>query len=155
VGISGISHVGVTTSDLDRAKRFYGDLLGLALRGEGEEASEEMGRLIGIEGVRFRWAEYRLGRGQVLELLQYLAPEGTPLEQRTCDPGSSHLGFEVDDVDAMHARLVAAGVTVRSEPVLLEDDDEWTGYRAMYALDPDGFTVEFLQAPGEQEHVSG
>lgn len=146
--IEGINHVGVTTADLDRAKRFYGDLLGLALRAEGVDGpSEALDRLVGLPGVRLRFAEYHLGGGQILELLEYLSPSGRPLVQRTSDPGSAHVAFEVDDIDATHSLLVGAGVTVRSTPVLLEDAD-WRGFRCVYALDPDGATVEFLQRPG-------
>jgi catechol 2,3-dioxygenase-like lactoylglutathione lyase family enzyme len=42
---------------------------------------------------------------------------------------------------------VNAGVTVRSGPVLIEDEGDWHGFRCVYALDPDGFTVELLQRP--------
>jgi catechol 2,3-dioxygenase-like lactoylglutathione lyase family enzyme len=151
--VRGIDHIGITTADLDRAKRFYGDVLGLTLRSEGEDGpSDHLDRLVGLPGVKIRYAEYHLGNGQILELLQYLSPEGQPLLQRTSDPGTAHLALEVDDIDGAHRALVDAGVTVRSEPVLLEEDDDWQGYRCVYALDPDGFTVEVVQRPdGEPE----
>jgi len=146
--VRGIDHIGITTGDLDRAKRFYGDVLGLTLRAEGEDGpSEALDLLIGMLGVRLRFAEYHLGNGQILELLEYLSPAGEPLQQRTADPGSAHLALEVPDIVAAHAELIAAGVTVRSEPVLIEDEGDWHGFRCVYALDPDGFTVELLQRP--------
>jgi catechol 2,3-dioxygenase-like lactoylglutathione lyase family enzyme len=143
--VEGLNHISVTTADLERAKWFYGEVLGLPMRGEGEESSAALDRLVGLDGGRFRWAEYHVGRGQILELLQYLSPEGTPLTQRPCDPGSAHFAFEVRDIDETYARLISAGVTVRSQPVLMEEDDDWRGFRCIYALDTDGFTVEFLQ----------
>ena len=52
-----------------------------------------------------RYAELDLGGGQLLEVIEYLTPQGTPLAQRPCDPGASHLALRVDDVDALCARL--------------------------------------------------
>jgi catechol 2,3-dioxygenase-like lactoylglutathione lyase family enzyme len=148
VRVRGIDHIGITTADLDRAKAFYGDVLGLTLRSEGTDGpSDALDRLIGLPGAKVLYAEYHVGAGQILELLQYLSPEGRPLQQRTSDPGSAHLALEVDDIDAAHQELVDAGVTVRSGPVLIEDEGDWQGFRCVYALDPDGFTVELLQRP--------
>lgn len=147
--ITNVDHVGVTTSDLDRAKRFYGGVLGLPLRSEGEDGGAELDEVLAMAGVRLRWAEYRLSRGQILEVLQYLSPEGAPLIQRTCDPGSAHLALAVDDIEELHAHLVREGVVVRSAPVRLDDEGDWHGYRVLYALDPDGFAVEFVEVPAD------
>ena len=54
--------------------------------------------------------------------------------------------FFVDDVDAMHARLVAAGYEPGTEPA----DAPW-GERYFHVLDPDGHELSFakpLRAPG-------
>jgi catechol 2,3-dioxygenase-like lactoylglutathione lyase family enzyme len=148
VRILRLDHVSVTTGDLDRSVRFYAELLGLPLRGRGEIEGPDVSAIVGMPGVRMRWAEVDLGDGRIVELLEYVSPAGTPLAQTTADPGAAHFGFEVDDIDAVHALLVGHGVTVRSAPVTLEDDDPaWRGVRVLYALDPDGFTVEFLQRP--------
>ena len=142
-----IHHVSITTGDLARAKWFYGDVLGFRLRAEGEDASPALSELVGIDGARIRWIEFHVGSGQILELLEYVHPSGVPLVQRSCDPVSAHVAFEVDDIDATYDALVRAGVTVRSAPVLLEEAGDWRGFRCMYALDPDGFTIEFVQPP--------
>jgi catechol 2,3-dioxygenase-like lactoylglutathione lyase family enzyme len=146
--IRGLDHVSVTSGDLDRSVWFYSELLGLPLRGTGELEGEEIATIVGMPGARIRWAEVGLDRGQLVELLEYLDPGGAPLAQTTADPGSGHLAFEVDDVDQVHAKLVAHGVTVRSGPVKIKDDDPaWHGVRVFYAVDPDGVTVELLQRP--------
>jgi catechol 2,3-dioxygenase-like lactoylglutathione lyase family enzyme len=148
MSIRGVDHVSITTGNLDRSMAFYRDVLGLPFRGRGVSGGADIGTIVGMPGARVAWAEFDLGAGQILELLQYLEPTGERLRQRTSDPGSAHVGFEVDDIFAMYGRLVAAGVTVRSAPVRIEDDDEsWRGVLVVYALDPDGFTMEFLQRP--------
>lgn len=145
--IQGLNHVGLTTADLDSSIRFYGDGLGLRLRGRGETDSPELSTLIGLSDTKLRWAEFYLPGGQVLEILEYVSPTGTPLVQRTCDPGSAHFAFEVRGIEVLYDRLVHHGVTVRSRPVLIEEPGDWEGYRCIYAVDPDGFTVEFVERP--------
>ena len=46
----------------------------------------------------------------------------------------------VEEVDALHAELLAKGVTIDSGPV----DQTW-GNREMYVRDPDGNSIRFAQ----------
>jgi lactoylglutathione lyase len=148
VRIRRLDHVSVSSADLDRAVWFYVEVLGLPLRGRGEVEAEDVSTIVGMPGARMRFAEIELGDGQIIELLEYLSPRGERLTQTTADAGSGHFALEVDDIEAVHARVVAHGVTVRSVPVTLEDEDpSWNGVRAFYAVDPDGFTVEFVERP--------
>jgi len=92
-------------------------------------------------------ADLDLGEGQVLELIEYIAGEeghALPLAH----PGSGHVGLTVEDLDALHDRLVSAGVRVRSEPVELTEPGAWHGVRCFTVLDPDGVAVELVERPG-------
>jgi catechol 2,3-dioxygenase-like lactoylglutathione lyase family enzyme len=142
--VTGLNHVSVTVQDLDRSLRFYHELLDLPLLGRGEIAAPHLDQIIGLGHVRLRWAELDLGAGQILELFHYLEPTGKPLEQRTADPGSTHLALNVTDIHQVHARLTEAGVTIRSDPVQIPSGD-WAGAWSIYTLDPDGVTVELVQ----------
>lgn len=140
------NHVSVTAADLDRSLEFYAGTLGLEVLGRGETDAEHVKLQTGFPDLRLRWAELRFGGSQILELFEYVRPRGTPLHARTCDPGCVHFALEVDDLDALYERLVAAGVRMRSEPVLIEGGN-WKGAKAVYALDPDGVTVELVESP--------
>jgi catechol 2,3-dioxygenase-like lactoylglutathione lyase family enzyme len=140
-----LHHVSVTCADLERSIAFYGGLLELPVLGRGGSDGPELSTITGLPDTRVRWAELDLGGGQVLELLEYVSPRGEPLRQRTNDAGSGHIGFAVDDIDVMHRRLSEGGAVVRSEPVALAEAGEWHGVRTMYALDPDGVTVELVE----------
>jgi catechol 2,3-dioxygenase-like lactoylglutathione lyase family enzyme len=144
--ILGLDHVSVTTGDIARSLAFYRDLLDLPVRSVGELSGEEVERITGIPGARLLSADLDLGRGQVLELLEYVGAEegvGLPLER----PGSGHIGLTVDDVDAVHSALVDAGVAVKSAPVELTEPGDWYGARCMTVLDPDGVAVELVERP--------
>lgn len=143
--VKALDHVAITSGDLDRSLRFYGDVLGLRIRDQGHTTDGEIADITGIGGARVRWADLHLPNGQVLELLHYLAPAGTAVTTADNDPGATHISLSVDDIDAAHAYLVRAGVPVRSAPVALNEPGDWSGARCFYASDPDGITVELIE----------
>jgi catechol 2,3-dioxygenase-like lactoylglutathione lyase family enzyme len=149
MSVSGFNHVSVTTRDLDRSLHFYADLLGLKVSGRGETDAGHLSAITGLQDVRLKWAELDMGDGQMLELFEYINPSGTPLQQRTSDPGSVHIAFEVRDIDALHAKLTDASVKLRSKPVEIVTGD-WRGTKSLYAVDPDGVTVELVEPPRGQ-----
>ena len=93
----------------------------------------------------------------MLELLEYVgAPDGAALALER--PGSGHIGLTVDDVDALHNKLVDAGWPVKSDPVELTEPGDWFGARCMTVLDPDGVAVELVERPrhgGVSRDVAG
>lgn len=145
--VTGINHVGLTVSDLDRSLGFYRDLLGLRVRGRGIAEREHLDAIIGLGPVRLEWAELDVPGGGLLELFRYLRPEGTPRAGRTSDPGDVHVCLEVQDLDELVARLAAAGVPRRSAEAVALDGGDWSGWSAIYVSDPDGITVELVQPP--------
>ncbi len=142
-----LDHVSVTAADLSASLAFYGDLLGLPFLGRGQMEGPELETIVGMPGAKLLWAELALGGGQVLELLQYLSPQNEGLDPRPWLSGATHIGLAVEDVDALHALLSEAGVPVRSDPVEIHEDGIWNGVRCLYASDPDGVTVEFVERP--------
>ena len=82
-----------------------------------------------------------------LELIQYLAAAGQPRAPRTCDTGSAHLCYVVDDIEAEIARLSELGVRFLSEVMTVEGGPN-AGNRMVYFLDPDGIPMEFTQPAG-------
>jgi lactoylglutathione lyase len=147
MSVRGIDHAGISVESLEATLHFYRDLLGLRVTDEGEDAGPELDAITGLSGVRMRYAELDLGAGQLLEVIEYRAPQGTRLEQGQPDPGASHLALRVDDVDALYERLVAAGVTALGRPTEITAPGAWNGARCVYLEDPDGRTVELVQRP--------
>ncbi len=128
--VLGIDHVGITVGSLSAALAFYRDLLGLSVTDEGEASGPELDAITGLTGVRIRYAELDLGAGRLLELIEFHPPRGIRLSQSPLDSGASHLALRVDDVDALCARLLEAGVTVPGRA----DDDHGRGRLAGSAL---------------------
>jgi catechol 2,3-dioxygenase-like lactoylglutathione lyase family enzyme len=115
------SRILLRPSDLDRSRRFYRDLLGLAIYREFGPPDDP--------GLVFF-----LGQG----LLEVSGHAAGP-------PGSSvMIWIQVRDVHAEHARLAAAGV-----PILREPAAELWGLIEMQIEDPDGIWIILVEVPAD------
>ena len=115
------SRILLRPADLDRSRRFYRDVLGLAVYREFGPAADP--------GVVFF-----LGPG----LLEVSGPAAGP-------PGRSlMIWLQVRDVHAEHARLAAAGVRIVREPVA----EPW-GLVEMWIEDPDGVRIVLVEVPAD------
>lgn len=153
-----VMHVNVNCSDLDRSLRFYRDLVGLTPQTHTEPAPQD-GEGFGLPG-RVRWDAHLLHDdrgfgGPAIDLLEWKQPKpvGRPA------PECNHLGFmrvcfAHRDLDALHARLVAAGVPTRSGPVSVPVVDGSPDVRFFCCADPDGTCVEFVEAPIDGTRLS-
>jgi extradiol dioxygenase family protein len=87
------------------------------------------------------------GTSHTLELFEYKQPKGTPQTLTpTCNPGSAHLCYQVDDLNAMYEHLKAAGCEFISRPHFI-DSGPSAGAWALYMKDPNGAPIELQQRP--------
>ncbi|NLG27214.1 MAG: VOC family protein [Chloroflexi bacterium] len=114
-------HIALKSPDYQRAKAFYTETLGFAIRGS-------------IPGKDVIFID--IG-GTTIELSEGPAPT---CEQRP-NCGLMHLAFEVDDVDATYAKLKAKGVEFFVEPKCAGD------IRLAFFRDPDGNELELFKSP--------
>jgi len=113
------SRILLRPSDLDRSRRFYRDVLGLAVYREFGPPDDPV-------------VVFFLGPG----LLEVSGHAAGP-------PGHSvMIWIQVRDVRAEHARLAAAGVPVIREPVT----EPW-GLIEMWIEDPDGVRIVLVEVP--------
>ncbi|HEV8635369.1 MAG TPA: VOC family protein [Chloroflexota bacterium] len=138
-------HTGFTVANMERSLAFYRDLLGLEVTAQWVGTAEYLGRVVGFPGARIKLAFLRApGDAHRLELLEYESHPGEPTPRETNRPGNGHICFYVDDVWATYRELSRAGVPFVSEPVPITAGVN-EGAQAVYARDPDGFTVELFQ----------
>ena len=112
------SRILLRPSDLDRSRRFYRDVLGLAVYREFGPADDPS-------------VVFFLGQG----LLEVSGHGGSAGE-------SVMIWLQVRDVHAEHSRLAAAGVRVRREPTV----EPW-GLTEMWIEDPDGVRIVLVEVP--------
>ena len=113
------SRILLRPSDLDRSRRFYRDVLGLAIYREFGPPDDP-------------GTVFFLGPG-LLEVSGPAAGPGGP---------SVMLWIQVRDVHAEHTRLAAAGVSILRGPAA----EPW-GLTEMWISDPDGIRIVLVEVP--------
>jgi len=137
-----MNHMSFTVSDLERSVPFYRDVLGLTLASLASRDRSFSEKVTGIAGAELRIAYLRAPNASV-ELIQYLSPAGEKLDTRTCNVGSAHVCFVVDDFDAMIDRLRSARVVFSGEPCIVPAGPN-IGRGVLYFQDPDANTIEIF-----------
>lgn len=146
-GAFSFRHVGLTVADIERSLRFWRDALGLELVVRQEQAGGYLERITRETGAHAVQAHLRFPGSEIfVELLRYVAPEGTPVAVRPRDPGTGHVAVTCTDLAAMLARLEEAGGVPFGPPVTL-DSGVNRGAVAVYLRDPDQHIVELVQPP--------
>jgi len=122
-GILSIHHVSVIVADTAQALRFYRDTLGLEVDSSRPD--------LGYPGAWLRIGDLQI---HLLEL-----PNPDPVSGRPVHGGRDrHCAFTVRNLDALRARLEAAGSAYTLSK---------SGRRALFCRDPDGNALEFIEAP--------
>jgi lactoylglutathione lyase len=152
----GFGHVGFQVSDIERSRAYYRDVIGLTEIERLTRDEPYLSQVTGYRGVRLEIALLAEPvTGTILELVEYPEGLGRPIDPATANPGTGHVCFIVDDVDAIHARAIAAGHGSVNPPVT-PTAGRWVGGRSVYLLDPDGIRVELVQlGPGRESDTRG
>ncbi len=125
----GLEHVGMTCRDLDQTMAFYCGLLGLKL---ALRKTSPGGEVIFLD----------TGAG----MLEIACPVADISRSRDVPPheaGMRHITFAFDDVDAMIAKLNAAGVEAIEGPRPAFFNELLR--RVAFVRDPDGVIVELIE----------
>ncbi|AIW15844.1 VOC family protein [Vibrio tubiashii] len=122
-----IHHVAVICSDYEVSKRFYTQVLKLAVIAENYRAERDSYKL-----------DLALPDGGQIELFSFPNPPARPTSPEA--QGLRHLAFSVDSVEQYAAYLMQCDVEV--EPIRV---DEFTGKPFTFFKDPDGLPLELYQ----------
>ncbi|KHE67370.1 VOC family protein [Halobacillus sp. BBL2006] len=118
----GIHHVSLQVTDLERSKKFYGEVLGF----QESNARPEFG---------FPGAWYQIGETQ-LHLIVH--KEGSTLRGTTeIDSRDGHFAIRVKDMESFIDRLETQEIQMLNKP---HNKTEW---HQVYISDPDGNIIEF------------
>jgi lactoylglutathione lyase len=115
--------------DLERSLHFYRDLIGVPLKADIDHSGAGHGG--GDRWISGNHGAYSWRDGAFLHFALYASKDVVTR--------GLQIGFPTDDLDGMHAKLVAAGVKADHAP----RDEPW-GRTARYA-DPDGNSVSLTE----------
>jgi lactoylglutathione lyase len=146
--ILGMHHTGFTVSDLERSVAFYCSHLGCEEIARNEPRGGYISELLGQPDAHVRLAQLRHPASEhVLELMEFFSPAPRELGLEPCVVGAGHVCFDVEDLDALHARLSGEGLRFVGAPVRMTAGPN-AGGASVYLLDPDGIVVQLRQLPG-------
>jgi lactoylglutathione lyase len=133
------NHTGQVVTDLERAKRFYQEVLGFEFWYEITPPDEMTAKLNCLEPPLGITASYLTLDGFVLELMHYAAPGAAApyLPRAMNEPGLTHLSISVDDVRATAEKAAEYGGEI------IEASDVGV---VIFIRDPDGQPLELLPA---------
>jgi catechol 2,3-dioxygenase-like lactoylglutathione lyase family enzyme len=134
-------HTAIIVSDMERALRFYVDLLGLRVTNDFGGGYNDASFLTRTPGSTMKFALLSADDDlQCVELFEFKGCEqAKPFERSNhVDYFSSHIAFLSDDIDSLYEKLIAAGVEV-DIPLT-----EAGGAKFAYLFDPDGYMVELV-----------
>ena len=120
--LQAFGHANITVTNLEKARAFYGGLLGL----------KEIPR----PAFEFPGAWYQIGDVQIHLSVRNLPTRPSGKERGV--RGRPHLAFWVDDPNEVARQLAEAGVFADDAP------ENPSGYHQLFIEDPDGNVVELL-----------
>ncbi len=133
---TGIHHVDLVVSSIERSLPFYRDLLGpLGWHGVTE-----------VQGERKETIWYLWGPGSSLGVREARTTRETPFDRY--EIGVHHVAFEAASRAAVDER--AAWVSEQGGEIESGPEEYWysPGYYAVFFYDPDGMKLEIVHVPG-------
>ncbi|WP_259066998.1 VOC family protein [Mucilaginibacter sp. X4EP1] len=122
-----VHHIAIISSDYQKSKHFYSEVLGLKIVQEIYRAERKSYKL-----------DLEVGGQYQIELFSFPDPPARPSRPEAA--GLRHLAFEVDNIDEAIAHVNSFDVV--TEPIRI---DEHTGKRFTFFADPDGLPIEFYE----------
>jgi catechol 2,3-dioxygenase-like lactoylglutathione lyase family enzyme len=138
--IKGVHHIAIGVPDIEKGLAFYRDVIGFDLDWRSDIPSDNVkaGAVVGLPGFEARMAMLK-GANIRLELWQYSRPEPRDMCSDPSDLGYPHMALAVENIEAEHSRLSAAGMTFVGPPVDIGSQ------KAIYGRDPFGNIIELLE----------
>jgi len=112
--IVSINHFSYTVYNLEKAIIFYRDILGLSLMNVSSRDSAFSRDITGISDAVIRVAYFK-AENCCIELIQYIQGQGEGIDVSTCNPGASHICFNVQKFDDYVERLKVNGVKLKGK----------------------------------------
>jgi catechol 2,3-dioxygenase-like lactoylglutathione lyase family enzyme len=140
--ITAVRHTGLVVADLERALRFWRDVLGFKVARQMEESGPHIDAMMGLSGVKLTTVKLSAPDNNLVELLHFHSHADKPgWDGSPYSTGFTHIALTVEDLDAACSVLAAEGVTFSAPPQYSPD-----GYaKVTYGRGPEGVLLELVE----------
>ena len=142
--VTGFNHSGFVVKDIDKMVAFYRDDLGLRVEKEVDSKAPPGGNHTGIPGSHRTLVFVGTQGEHSLELVHYINPTSPEGHLERNQLGSTHICFNVSDLESLHKKLVSKGIKFVTDPIFTDNDDG-TRNGICYCQDPEGNWIELIQ----------
>jgi glyoxylase I family protein len=145
--IKSIQHHSFTVSSIEKALHFFCDLLGMKANPIHEiKNNERFDKIVQMPGAWLRLCTIETPDNNLIELIEYVAPEGKKIDLKTCNIGVSHIAFMVEDIEKMYDALSQKGVKFNNPPLWGKSVIGTGTWGVCYLKGPDDITFEFIES---------
>ncbi|WP_153732786.1 VOC family protein [Sporosarcina obsidiansis] len=140
--INRLDHVSINVNDLPKAKAFFLDLR-LEVQAEWELDGEQLDRIVGLTNVKTACVGLGMPDGQAwIELVKFYTPsDENDIQKPFANTlGIRHICLNVEDIEAIIAKLKKNGTEIFSEIQQYEDS-----YKLCYVRGPEGIILELAE----------
>ena len=144
----GIDHTAIGVSDTQKSIKFYSELLGLKIVGNGVNTGKEQDDLDGLINTKVVITSLRPSdNGMGIEFLDYQLPN--PIRRERLNPRATDLNewrimLLVEDIKSIHNKLSSIWPANSIGPIISIPSNLWGGTLAFQVRDPDGHALILL-----------
>lgn len=138
-----IRHSGVVVADLERALKFYRDVLGFEIRVQADESGPFIEKILGINGIAVTTVKMMAPNGGMLELLHFKTLHAAPVsnDKEVTTNGWTHVALTVTNLDGLYDKMRAAGVFFTTEPIVSPGGKA----KVTFCRDPENNLIELVE----------
>lgn len=140
--ITSLNHASFTVSSLKKSCQFYKDILGLKLLNISTRDKDFSQKVTGIKDAYLKIAYFEVINCR-LELIEYISPKGEPIDTKTCNIGSAHICFNIDNFQAFVKSLKEKNIHFAGDICRIPSGPN-KGKKVLYFEDYDSNTIEII-----------
>ncbi|MCB1624742.1 MAG: VOC family protein [Pseudomonadales bacterium] len=150
--VTPLKRTAIIVRDMERSLQFYRDVLGMNVWVEGSAGDElpALYQLLGMAPCHTRWIilqsnDVDFGMVGLFEVTDPAPDDDTHRNIDRANRGEACLVFHTADVDGIHERSRAIGLTILCPPVVLSLEQHGVSSKEMTLRDPNGVLCNFIQ----------
>lgn len=147
---TGLRHVGIVVSDLERMTRFFIEDLEFSVLIDQLETGAELSEILNLPEVEVRTVKLKNENGSAIELLRFSShpPKSPTWSGSLTTVGLTHIALQSKNVDRESKQLEDKGYDLLSEPIFSSNGKA----KLCFIQGPENLLIELVQTDFSQEN---